>query len=62
MQPSVLRHTFHGQDLAAAGLQHRNQATIHQQAVHDHGARAALAFAAAFFRTSQAQIFAQDIE
>src|SRR5580658_4136737 len=48
--------------LRAFGLQDGDQAGINQSTVHQHSAGSALAFSAAFFRSREVQIFAQDVE
>ena len=46
----------------AGGLQDGNEATIDERSIHQNGAGAALAFAAAFFRARQAELDAEDVE
>ncbi len=62
MQPAVLRQAFERRDLGALHLRHRPDARPHRLALDQHGARAALAEAAAEARTRQVEIVAQDVE
>ena len=62
MQLAVQREAFDCLNVRALGLQHRNEATVHELAIHAHGAGAALAFAASLLGPGQMQIFAQHIE
>src|ERR1700690_2958052 len=49
-------------DICIFRLEHRNETTIYQRAVHQDGARAALALAAAFLRTRQPQLVSQHVQ
>jgi hypothetical protein len=62
MKRAVESKALHGLNGCSIGLKRRHQAAIHQLAVHAHGARATLAFAASFLGAGQVQIFAQHIE
>ena len=53
---------FDGDDLAALRRAHRRHAGEDRLVVEKHGAGAALAFAAAVFRSRQPQVFAQHFE
>src|ERR671939_922110 len=54
MQLAIAGQTFDGQDLGAIGLYGQDGAGLDRQAVHDHGARAALRGVAADMRARQA--------
>jgi len=62
MQPTILRESFDGLDLRADGLQGEHQATVDRPTVDQHGAGAALAVAAAFLGTGQADAIAEGVE
>src|SRR5690606_444989 len=51
-----------GRDLAGIALTGRDEAGVHGLAVEHHGARAALALAAALLRPGEAKILAQDVQ
>src|ERR1700677_1023433 len=53
---------FDGGDLRAFGLQDGDEAGVDQIAIHQDGTGAALAFAAAFFCSSEMEVFAEDVE
>ena len=53
---------FDGGDVCAFGLQDGDEAGVDQFAVHEDGAGAALAFAAAFFGSGEVEVFAEDVE
>ena len=57
-----LRRAFNGDDLAALGMRHRDDAGIDGHAVDQHGASAAFAFAASFLGASEAAILAKHVE
>ena len=54
--------TFNGGDRRAVSLQDRHQAGVDELAIHQHGAGAALAFAAPFLGSGEAEVFAQHVE
>src|SRR5688500_15826933 len=56
------RQPFHGHDRPAVALARSDQTRIDRLPVHQHGAGAALALAAAFLGAGQAQVLAQDVE
>ena len=62
MQVALLGQAFDGLDLGPFGFGGKDDAAIDRQAVHQHGAGAAIAVVAAFFGPGQAQVFAQDLE
>src|SRR5262249_23238510 len=62
MEPPVLFQPFDGGDRLAYDRGGRRQAGTRRTPVNQHGASAALAFAAAVFRASQIQIVAQHAE
>jgi len=49
-------------NLATLDLRDRHQTTVHDAAIDQYRARAALAFAAAFLGSSQSQLLAQNVE
>ena len=53
---------FDGDHLAAAGLRGQDQAGVHQLAIEQHAACAALAHAAAFLGPGQANIVSQEMQ
>src|ERR1700722_10626043 len=53
---------FDGGDLRVLSLQDGDQAGVDQVAVHQDGAGAALAFAAALFGSGKVKVFAEDVE
>ena len=53
---------FDGGDGGAFGLQDGDEAGVDQLAVHQDGAGAALAFAAAFLGAGEVEVLAQDVE
>ena len=53
---------FDGGDVCAFGLQGGDEAGVDEFAVHEDGAGAALAFAAAFFCAGEVEVFAEDVE
>jgi hypothetical protein len=53
---------FDGGDLGAFGLEDWDEAGVDEFAVHQDGAGAALAFAAAFFRAGEVEVLAEDVE
>ena len=61
-QPSAISQSFDRGDLAALNLAHRYQATVHDLAVDQHGARPALPFATTLFRACRAKILADHIQ
>src|ERR1700722_510629 len=62
MQFTVTSQAFNGFNLRALGLKHRNKAAVHQLAVHANRTGPAFAFATAFLRAGEMQVFAQDVE
>jgi hypothetical protein len=56
MQFSAESEAFHCLNIRAIGLQHRNEATVHELAIHAHRTGAALALAAALLGPGQLQI------
>jgi hypothetical protein len=62
VQFSIERETLHGLDDCAFGLQHGNEATIYEFAIHADRTRAAFAFAASFLGTGQVQVFSEHIK
>jgi hypothetical protein len=56
------RNPFDCPDRATINLRDRHEATINDRAIDHHRTRAALAFAAAFFRAGQMKLFAQHVE
>jgi hypothetical protein len=62
MQSAIICQALDRNDGGSSRLQRRNQAAIHQHAIHDDGTRSALAFAATFFGARQVKFFAQDIQ
>jgi len=56
------RDAFDRFDRATCDLRYRHQTTINDRAIDHDAARAALAFAAAFFGSGQMKLFAQHIE
>jgi hypothetical protein len=53
---------FDGGDFGAFGLEYRDEAGVDEFAVHQDGAGAALAFAAAFLGSGEVKVFAEDVE
>ncbi len=58
----VAVQVVHGLDLAALDLLHRRQAALDQLAVHEHGAGAALAGAAAFLVAGELELLAHEVD
>src|SRR6267378_2402125 len=61
-QPATISQSLDRRDLAALDLAYRYQATVHDLAIDQHGAGAALTFAAPFFGAGRSEVFAQHIE
>src|SRR5207253_3118512 len=59
---SVAREAFDGRDFLRADGAARREARTHGHAVDEHGARAALAFAAAVFGAGEREVVAQHAE
>jgi hypothetical protein len=57
-----VRDTFDGRDVGSVGVQQRHEAAVHEASVDQHGARAALAFAASLLRACQTQIDSQRVK
>ncbi len=57
-----IRQSFDGTDLRARRLAGRDQAGVDERAVDEHGAGAALAFAAAFLGAGEGEVLAQHVE
>ena len=55
-------YSFDGSDVCAFCLQGGDEAGVDQFSVHEDGAGAALAFAAAFFCAGEVEVFAEDVE
>ena len=53
---------FDGGDLRAFSLEDRDEAGVDEFAVHEDGAGAALAFAAAFLGAGEVEVLAEDVE
>src|SRR5262249_13667140 len=62
VQSRILSKTLDRGDACAGGLLHRNKAAIHKHAVHQHGARPALAFTATFLSASQNELATQHVQ
>jgi hypothetical protein len=62
MQAVRFGDAFDGGDISALGFDTKHAARIHQAAVHDDIARAAVAVVAAFLRTSEFEIVSQNFE
>src|SRR5690242_118858 len=62
LQRMVGAEPFYGSDLRAFDLAGGHEARAHRRAVDQHGARPALAFAAAFLRAGEATLLAQHVE
>ena len=62
MELAVLRESFERGDLGALHLRHRPDARAHRLALDQHGARAALAEAAAEARPAQIEVVPEHIE
>ncbi len=53
---------FDGDDGGVSRLQRGDKTAVHEKAIHEDGARAALAFAATFFCARQSELMAQQVE
>ena len=62
VQVAVLGEAFDRFDLGPFGFDREDQAAVHRQAVHEHGARAAVAVVAAFLRAGQVQRIAEHLQ
>ena len=62
VQLIVLSYAFDRRYLRTVGLRHRNETTVHDLAIKNHGTRATLAFTAAFLRAREMQLFTQYVE
>ena len=62
LQRMTAAEPFDRRHARAGDLRDRHQARVHRHAVDQHRARAALAFAAAFFRAGQRAVLAQHVE
>src|SRR5262249_47899705 len=62
VQPAVTSQSFDGQYPRSVYLLQRHQAGVDHLSIQDYGARAALAFSAAFFSSGQSQAVTQGIE
>src|SRR6185436_13445538 len=62
LQRMIAAQSFDGRHARALDLRERHQTRVDRQAVDQHRARAALAFAAAFLGAGQVTVFAQHVE
>ncbi len=62
LQLRAAGNAFDGANVRAVGLERGDEATVDDRPVQQHRARAALAFAAAFFRAGQMHLLAQHIQ
>src|SRR4029077_13864803 len=62
MQAGAVSDTFDADNFRALRLDPEDAARIHQDTVHNHVARAAVAVVAALFRPRQPQFVAQDLQ
>src|SRR5208283_909441 len=62
MQLPAGANPLNGRNTRSRCLQNRNQAAIHQRAVHQHRARSTFTFSVSFFHTGQSQLLTQHIQ
>src|SRR5580692_556395 len=62
MQPLIVRQTFNRKNICAVRLQHWNQTTIYQRAIHQDGTGTAFTLPATFLGPGQLQVFAQHVQ
>src|SRR5580704_560845 len=62
MKAALVRQPFDSAYRSALSLQHRNQAAVHQLAIHQHGAGTALPLAAAFLGAGKTNLCPQNVE
>src|SRR5512142_1438148 len=58
----IATQPFDGQHVGALDLRERHEAGADRLAVHEHGARATLAFAASFFRSRELALLADHVQ